>query len=210
MIKIKQSMFHLTFIISAFVLAACVSKPNYPIPSPTASSTITIEDIERYASNPDYMLDCKSSYPTSYTNQLSYNGIVVGKTTKQEIEELLGSPSAKKQSLIEVWTYEGGPGLVFDNSIVKSIWIYEDPAVLLPPEQFVEKYGCPDIILAYDLDEHPTGQLGMTSFVYHNMGFEINYYMFPVLVNHKPDFVVFEKQESLIEYLNRNFSTVHE
>jgi len=187
-----------------FLLFGCTPTTQAVRPTPEPTPTIVyIEDVFKLLTTSEYLKECKSIYSKHPTNQISYKGILPEKSTKQDVENFLGPPLDIKEGLIETWEYNDELGIVFEDSFVKSIWIHNDTDVLLPLEQIVESYGCPDIVIAYDLNEHPSGNAGMTSFVYHNIGLEINYYSFPVNIDQKPDQIIFEKKETLSEYLER-------
>lgn len=200
--KTNYLFLHTSFLF--FLLFGCIPTTQaVTSTSETTPTTLYVEDIFKLLTTTEYLKECKSIYLNNLTNQVSYKGVLPEKSTKQDVENLLGPPLNTKEGLIETWEYNDELGIVFEDTFVKSIWIHNDVDVMLPLEQIVENYGCPNIVIAYDLSEHPTGNAGMTSFVYHNIGLEVNYYSFPVNIDQKPDQIIFEKKETLSEYLER-------
>jgi len=179
---------------------------------PTISSAtpepLTIEDIFYFASSSNYMQECISVYPNKISDQASYKGIFPGISSEQDVENSLGVPVSKNNAFIQSWEYKGDPVVVFEDEQVESIWVYKDTNIILPLRQFVSNYGCPDLIIAYDTNQHPVSEYAMSSLIYLTLGLEINFYTFPVKLEQKPDFVIFLQQESMMEYLIRMRDTL--
>lgn len=152
---------------------------------------------------PNYLKVCKELNPSSINDQVGYKGIIPGSTTSLEVKNLLGDPISKSILIIDQWAY-AGYGISFENDTVIEIDILIDQDFLIPLSAIIKKYGCPQAIFAYDPKEEQTGELGMTSLVYNNIGIEFNFYRFPISMSDNPGEVYLYEAESMEEYLEQD------
>jgi hypothetical protein len=152
---------------------------------------------------PNYLKVCKELNPSSLNDQVGYKGIIPGSTTSLEVKNLLGDPISKSTLIIDQWAY-AGYGISFENDTVIEIDILIDQDFLIPLSAIIKKYGCPQAIFAYDSKEEQTGELGMTSLVYSNIGIEFNFYRFPISMSDNPGEAYVYEAGSLEEYLERD------
>lgn len=193
------------------------------IPSPSETSTlkaITEPPIERFyriVSDTDYLKDCRSQYPSVSNQQIGFRDIYPGKTTDNQIPESLGKPTAHNITIggYEEWLYYD-ENLTFayrlytKNNVVDFVTIEVDREILLPLEDILNKYGCPDLIIAIELDPPPfaeTPNYNKTFFIYHRAGIEIRFEGYPVSYSDPASVVSFVKPLSLKDYLEKQYKS---
>ena len=164
-------------------------------------SSFSISDAYYTVSSEGYLADCKEIYPESFAGQLSYEGIIPGVSTKQDVEKILGVPIETVDYDLEGWGYDRHLWIMFSKGQVESIEMFEISDDYFPMEKYLEKFGCPEIIIAIDANEHPMGSYSMTTLAYPQNGIEITYLSFPIKVNQKPDWGIIRKSASILEYL---------
>lgn len=168
----------------------------------TSNTPIHLPTPIKPTSTPDYLEECGDLYLPQFDPSFSFNGILPGKTPEYEIRALIGDPI--KISVVDEWVYDGYGILINKNNIVESVSFegsYLDTTRSY--EDVFSNYGCPDLIIVYDPYEPPSSIFSVVNFVYVKLGLTIISYSFPVELTSTPDLVIFEKQETLEEYLSR-------
>jgi len=175
-------------------LMACTSAPPTLLLPP-----VSVDEVKASVVDPNYMKGCREINSSDSERQVSYKGIIPGSATSIEVKNQVGDP-LKKSSLIDQWIYDGF-SIVFENEIVTSIYIQVDSEFNSTLFDIIIKYGCPDVIFAYDVREEKAGVLGEVSFVYYRIGANFRILNYPVNLLDKAEFVEFFPARSLDEYL---------
>ena len=135
------------FLLFLVFLSACKSEiqPNFD-PYATQPSSAAND------TNSTGAAKCLSTNPERLTEQVAYQGILPGKTTEEEVIDILGVPRDTFPSpdglfLLEYDRFE----VALDQGIVSEIVDYNTN---ISVEGLVEKYGCPDLILTSYSDEN--------------------------------------------------------
>lgn len=178
--------------------------PSSATATPTWSPIITVSAIEAMVSSPNYLVGCKSLSKTLLTEQTSYRGIVPGKSTYADVTNLLGDPNDKAY-LGNQWLYDG-VSVLFDGGkhVVEVIHVFAGAVydqMAIPLLDIIGKYGCPEIIYAYDEGEEKSGYFTVTTFAYPTLGVEFRIRGYPVILSSKPDEIFIFIGESLSDYL---------
>jgi len=143
-----------------------------------------------------YDKDCQKKYPNRISGQVGYQGIIPGKTTREEVEEIVGKP---KETINNLHYYIGSDGQLLFSVVYKYIdgtrvdFLQLDAAIPNIKE-ILMMYGCPDAIFGHLREmEHgdPTpapDEYGVISMHYFENGLEINLYsyQFPLLASTIP------------------------
>ena len=195
-------------------LTACEQSlaPAGVTPTPTSPPVLTIEALQTVVASPSYLVGCKSSSDTLLTEQVSYNGVIPGQSTYDDVTNLLGKPDRKAQ-LDDTWVYDDGVSILFtqkaNDHVVAEIGVYSvDNGTALdqmsaPLLNIVEKYGCPEILYAYDpAIDNRSGQYDITVFAYPTLGIEFQIPHYPVSLNAKPDEISIFASKSVSDYLS--------
>lgn len=150
--------------------------------------------------NPDYMNGCGELGSLAVGNQQGYLNIFPGKSNKLEVEGILGKPERISSfSDYEEWRYDE-VNVRFTSGELSSIFVHSlgKRATL---SELVNLHGCPDIIFAMDVSEHPEGNYFVLSFVYHNIGVSFFYNSLFVTLDSKYVESIYFKPSSLEEFI---------
>ena len=172
-------MLNITKIISIYIatvvlMASCQVTVSEPVSNAPLAQTLV--------SNPNYLDQCKSLNPIKLTEQIYYKNILPGKTKASEVESILGTPQERS-------VFEGVTNLVYgdteffvsiENDVVTYIVVDPDTETRLPItlEEVVLRYGCPDVMLAFNTKEDQVGY-NSVSFIYSTIGMEVRFPNFP-------------------------------
>lgn len=150
--------------------------------------------------NPEYIRECKETFPAAGKGQVYFLKISPGLTTKEEVERELGAPL--KRSIQEVeWQYNAY-NIYFTGNIVDVVLVYDSNLMKAAFAKFLEDYGCPDLVYAFDKSEdHPSGHYTMTRFIYLKAGVEFAFQNYPIRLTDDPINIEYFKPQSLEEYL---------
>lgn len=179
---------------STQTLANVNSVPPTPYPTP-----LRMEDAYATASEPNYLLECLNISTKQSTKPIGYKGIIPGQTSANDVRNLVGNPLYITDILHE-WTYAGF-NIDFKKDTVSWISVFADVNLMTPLKVVLKKYGCPEIIIAFDPNEDDMGVLGGTSFIYPSGGVEFQFFNYPVSLNEISSGVNFFVASSLYEYL---------
>ena len=185
---------------------------------PKATSEHPIERFYRIVSDIDYLEDCRNQYPSVSHQQIGFRDIYPGKTTSDQIFERLGQPRLHDVTIdgYEEWRYYDD-NLSFAYSIhtkediVDFVTVEVDRETLLPLKDILNNYGCPDLIIASELDPPPfaeTPNYNKTFFIYHTAGIEIRFEGYPVSYSDSAFIVNLIKPLSLRDYLEKKYEQV--
>jgi hypothetical protein len=204
------------------LLVACVMLPGV-LPIPTAIATIT-EDLSFTPPGgplatipadslatiraPDYSADCLEINPKKYSVQVDFQGVLPGKTLRDQTIQLLGEPVnilPGYGSVSSAYEYKD-LFISFDKQDVvmnMSVHVYGDSF-----SKQIMQFGCPHMIWT---GYHVQGEQ-WTFFVYPEIGFEIQIYGFPISMNGSVDFLTYFKPTTLDGYfesgLNSDFENI--
>jgi hypothetical protein len=173
----------------------------------TASETVALAptatiDIAVLRSDPSYMARCLELNPKVYQSQVSYRSVYPGKTTGDDLRQLLGEPIRINHLTDVSWEYDGAI-VIFDQEVVSSIVVYDDTVLNDSLEEAISNYGCPDAIYALDINEHPYGEFSRLLFVYHNIGLYFTIDKFPADLNDRVDQISFFAPGTLDAFLRK-------
>lgn len=177
----------------------CV-KPKAPILSP-ATDVVSVPTVQAKV---DYLEGCRKTYPKKFEQQIGYGNIYPGKSTKQSVEDNLGVP--EKIIIIdenhEEYIYnETKLGIFFDQDRVSLIILSDTSKRFRPLEFYLINYGCPDIVFAFDDNQHPTSDYKTLLFVYHKNGMTLMFEPFPVSLSDSPFWINFYPPSTLVDFL---------
>lgn len=187
------------------------------IPSQTVTSQPPVERNYRIVSDPDYLKDCRRQYPSAPDQQIGFRDIYPGKTTADQVRENLGDPTRRDG---EIWVYYDGDFgyyyISFEDNLVDWVSVGVDligsgdevplplKNNLLHPKELLIKYGCPDLIIAMELDPPPFAEIpnyNTTFFEYHRIGIEVRFDGYPILYSDVPSNITFFEPVSLRDFL---------
>lgn len=214
-----------TFTLSVFILS-CTAKesltygdrptissiPSYQF-TPTFSTLATESSrqaFENIVTNDDYLKDCKLKYPQIYNQQVGFQEVYSGITTESELIDRLGRSYeiSKSNEGTEYFYSDSNMARVYSffviNNLVDDIAVVADSETLIPLQKILEKYGCPDLIIAIalsdDLFERPL-DYNRTFLVYLDGGVQIRFEGYPINYSDVPSLVRFTKPSSLSTFL---------
>lgn len=198
-----------------------VGKFSSETPSLSATSTAKatseppVKRFYRIVSDADYLQDCRSQYPPLSREQIGFRDIYPGKTTSAQILERLGNPRSHEVTVdgYEEWRYYDD-NLTFAYSIhtkkdvTDFVTVEVDRETLLPLKDILNKYGCPDLIIATELDSSPVAEkpnYNKTFFIYYTAGIEIRFEGYPVSYSDSASIVNFISPLPLKKYLEYKY-----
>lgn len=158
--------FLLTF---ALLMTACTA--NVPtettIPLPTSTMDIVV-----LRSRPDYMAGCLELNSNVYGTQANYRGIYAGLTRDSDVLALVGEPLKINNLVDRSWEFEKF-SVIFDKTVVTQVLADDDGKIQNGNlADMIGEYGCPEIIYAVDINEHPFGEYSRLLFTYPKIGFD--------------------------------------
>jgi hypothetical protein len=158
--------------------------------------------------SPNYLAGCKILSKTVITKQIDYNGVIPGKSTDHDVISLLGDETTK---VFDSWVYDNGVTITFaegEKPVVDLILIDRNPALAEAADSVLDmvgKYGCPEIIYAYDpAMDRPFVKYEVTVFAYPAIGIAFYVPDYPVDLEAKPDEVIIFASKTLSDYLLEN------
>jgi hypothetical protein len=170
----------------------------------------TLQDVENFVQSEMYMSGCKEEFPESPNQQIGFQGVYSGITTREELISQFGKPTKTGQGNKEYLYFDSNLTYSYDffmnNNIVEEFYISKTSETL---QNILSLYGCPDVIVAEALsDDHDDGDLVAYNHVYyqylqagmwiHFEGYPVNYSSFPIVIN-------YEKPLSLSSFLQVRF-----
>jgi hypothetical protein len=142
-----------------------------------------------------------------FSEQVGFGGVFPGVSTYADVTNLLGEPNEKGYGGTQrtQWRYDG-VSVLFDDGkgVVEVIEVFRGEAfdrMALPLRDLIEKYGCPEIIYAYDEGEEKSGHFSATSFAYPNLGIEYDFRGTPVSLDSRPEDIDLYASEAISDYL---------
>lgn len=204
-------------------LAACGAEQDLPLSPPTATSTV-IETLvsatpmltntpilspailaRTLVADSEYMRDCKAINSSHQEGQLDYHRVLPGKSTNEDVLNLMNKPTENNYFHETIEMVYRGFNVYIENDVVDSIYVYEDPHLLVSLERLILEYGCPDLIYAIDSSiDQPGGNYSVTELIYLNNGIEFLFSSFPVSLTETPYMIDFFKPQPLEKYLIRS------
>jgi hypothetical protein len=182
---------------------------------PKATSEPPVERFYRTVSNPDYLKNCKTQYPFVSNQQIGFRDIYPGKTTPDEVLENLGQPIVERSTVDghNDWLYYDDNltfsyHILIKENLVDSATVVTDKSLLLPAKDILLKYGCPDLIIATELDPAPfaeTPNYNTTFFIYHTLGIQIRFEGYPILSSYSASTINYVKPLSLRDFLVNDY-----
>jgi len=188
-------------LIGITTLWSCINTSQQPIQNLTPSPIPTIISVETVVADSDYLSGCRTKYPNSVKNQIDFKGIYPGVSTKEDLTRILGKPTKIIQvipSEIE-WLYDTDAFFLEKDLVVA---IYTDGQVTL--KDYLDLYGCPEIIFATDLNQHPAGNYKNLLFVYPQAGFTIAFNEITIQLTDIPIQVAYYTSGTLNDFLSQN------
>jgi hypothetical protein len=159
--------------------------------------------IETLRADPGYMAGCKEFNPISMNEQAGYQGIYPFITTQEEVSNILGTPLRINEFNEISWEY-GKLDVVFDKKIVSELYVVGDDVTTL--KDLIVQYGCPDVIYALDINEHPFGEYSRLLFLYPSIGFDFTIDHIPAKMNDIVYDMRYFKPGALDDYKNMFFT----
>ena len=208
---IKKPVNYLSFLILCVILLiSCFPQkthsetPSFVITSALPTSTPSVVNVaQTLMADPQSMQDCKTVSSQIRNGQMDYRKIIPGQTMSQKVEELLGKPEEVSTSKGEKWFYDGYL-ISFRNKMVDSIYVDNDPKILVQLNTIITNNGCPDLIMALDIKEEPTGGYEATQIIYLELGVEYFFGAFPISLSSIPEFASFAEHQTLEKYFQKS------
>ena len=181
---------------------------------PEATSEPPVERFYRTVSDKDYLKNCRSQYPLVSNQQIGFRDVYPGKTTSEEVLENLGQPNERSTvGEYQDWLYSDDNltfsyHILIKENIVDSAIVETDMAILLPLKDILTEYGCPDLIIATELDPSSvaeTPSYNTTFFIYHTSGIQIRFEGFPASPSSLASIVSYVKPLALRDFLEDDY-----
>lgn len=156
-----------------------------------------------------YLQNCRSQFPTKNDRQVGFRNVYPGVTTVPDMLAQFGQPDNSGD-------YQGRHYYVYDNkeagyvynfsaknNIIEDISI-DDPEIVVPLKGILNKYGCPDFVVAEALEDDTLNTpiiFNSVYFNYLNAGLFIRFEGYPIEYSSVPVIFIFTKPVSLEDYL---------
>ncbi len=219
-----------TFLGVALVLffSGCVQRDNVtepaqidtptqsnPITTPTPNTTVAMQTTESIVSSGNYLTDCELKYPLDEdANQVGFLNIYPGITTEAELINQLGQTyrfsnvNEQKEYFYSDQDATYAYSFLVTDKVVKDIAVLANDEILSSLQSILEKYGCPDLIIAQALSDDPFDNsliYNKTIFRYLNMGIWMRFEAYPIAYSDTPSVLGFQKPISLDSFLETIF-----
>lgn len=194
------------WLVVAFILVSCIPPDNgtgikhsYRTSTPELLSGVLAQTL---VADPQYLADCRAVWGHSLDAQQGYYGIIPGWANQEDVWKLVGDPlEVDITSEGSEWTYKGY-AVEFTGGVVASVYVDDDPRILVSLRELISKYGCPDLIFAFDNSiDQPSGSYNITIFTYLSKGIGLYMGDFPVSLSDVPYLVEYSAPTSLEKYL---------
>ena len=183
----------------------------------SCSKTSSMQVFEKTVNHTDYLADCKSKYPNRVSVQEDFQGIYPGITTTVELVNQFGNPDKYSRTATEEEylyigeEFDGRPRYVYSfvtkQENVDAIYVDIDNKIILPLQSILEKYGCPDMIVAMALNdglrEEKMLEYNKTFLIYLDAGLQMRFEDYPVSFSDRPSHIKFVKPVSLQDFLTQ-------
>ena len=212
----QKFLFTLAMIIS--ILTSGCSLKSLTTTSPTPAIVIPTQTVTTSQTpvnvilSDDYLKDCRSIFPTVLAGQVGFGEIYPGISTKDQIINQLGSPDKSDT------TSEGEEYIYLDadakyathvfmkGNLASSINVGSDNTTWFPLQNILEKYGCPDLMIASasdtDLPDNPLVYDGM-HLAYLQAGLWFVFDVYPIGYSDSPIIIGYEKPRTVDDYLEQ-------
>jgi hypothetical protein len=102
--------------------------------------------------------------------------------------------------------------IIASKNLVTNIFVEMDKDLLIPFQDFLNRFGCPDLIVAVELEAQslPAHNYNTTFMIYPQLGMEIRFEGFPISYLSPASIVAFTKPRTLEEYLRTDYDWVSE
>ena len=215
--------FALGSIFMALYISGCASNKNLSITTQTPVNTQAVQlpittqaaqNIKAIVYDEYYLQDCKQIYPPKYNQQVGFYEVYPGITTDTEIIKQFGSSYEYSEFNDQEEYFYKDSGVTYaysfsvTNHLAGDIAIVADAEILLPLQKILDKYGCPDLIIAETLSDDPFAEslnYNGTLFVYLDEGIRINFDKYPIDLLSVPIVVAFVKPAFAQDYLESDF-----
>jgi hypothetical protein len=166
-----------------------------------------------------YLQDCRLQYPTKNDRQVDFRNVYPGITTVPDMLEKFGQPNKSSGDDDQGYQYiyinkERGYSYDFftKDHIIKGVSV-DDPEIVVPLKDILNKYGCPDLIVAESGEDDTIGApiiFNGVSFTYLNAGLLIRFDGYPIEYTSIPDVFAFMNPAYLkeTEFVNNKYAVL--
>lgn len=207
-------------VVISFYVSSCASSNNsssnnQPAVMQSPVSTLTVQDVESIINSENYLKECRLKYPIVNSQQIGFLEVYPGITTKDELIAQLGQPNkfSKTDQVEEYLYFDASKSYAYHfyvtKNVVSDISIGSDIRQLDSLKNILEKYGCPDLVIAELLSDDPfaiPSEYNTTYFQYLKAGLWIRFEGYPINYSDMPTVISFEKPLSLISFLELRFN----
>ncbi len=168
--------------------------------TPTAINTTRYLTLKEVLDDKYYLEDCKTKYPSAYTEQASFHEVYPGVTTENELVENLGKSYIKVSDPNGYGYPELGASFDISDNIVDTIYVEPKAEQITSLQKALEKYGCPDVINAQALTDDPSEDsvpFNRTVLFYIQAGMYIDLNTYPVSYSQAVESIIFTRPSFL-------------
>lgn len=198
------------------------TSPIQPIeetPFDTQETVPLVQPSGKVIYDSSYLQDCRLQYPTKNDRQVGFRNMYPGVTTVPDMITQFGqSYRYSEYDQRDYYVYinkEAGYvyGFSAKNNIIEDISI-DDPEIVVPLKDILNKYGCPDLIGAESREDDTIGApiiFNGVSFTYLNAGLLIRFDGYPIEYTSIPDVFAFMNPVYLkekTEFVNTKYAVL--
>jgi hypothetical protein len=163
-----------------------------------------LDSIEQIVSDPAYLSGCEILPTGVPREQVSLRGVIPGVSSDTDVKNMLGEPNRRSYGGHQ-WLYDG-VSILFDDQtdVVEEIWIVGGTTfdqMALPVRDIIGRYGCPELIYAYDGGEEKRGHFDLTTLAYPELGIEFDFLGTPISLESRPREVYISAAAPVHDYL---------
>lgn len=196
------------------------TQPSEETPLNTQEATPVIQPSGKVTLDSSYLQDCRSQFPTKNDRQVGLKNVYPGVTTVPDMLAQFG------QSYEYSEDNQGGSYYIYnnkeagyvynfraENNIIEHVRV-DDPEIVVPLKDILNKYGCPDLMVAEALENDIPGApiiFNGVSLTYLNAGLLIRFNGYPIEYSSIPDVFVFMNPAYLkeeTEFVNNKYSVL--
>lgn len=205
----KKAHLQKALILTMVLFGSSCSPIKYSYTAPSATPQISTQnnletsisrvEIIKAEFNENYMRDCEQLFPKQINQQIDFQNLYPGFSTRQQVMDRLGQPQKLSEDSDELIYYDSRTGNYYNifmkEELVSYITVESANEMKITLQLVLEKYGCPDLIAASASGDgnlsNPEVSYGVF-FTYLSSGmwflfdgFPVNYSTHPVLAGYR-------------------------